>query len=268
MNFPAKHSLQRIFSAKLSLQHILPQNIFKKNTLLQNMDPFNPNYYFGQSSNDSFSHQSFNYPSQNSYNTITPSTQYSNPPPFTQSYNHPFENDEESLDEESLENLLQWQAVCTVAAYTCAYYFETFIRKKPCHDSCRTGSRLIQEILEGNETRCYQDFRMNKDVFISFCKILVDRYGLVPTSGMSEYEEVGMFLMTVAHGTGNRLMQEMWNHSGETISRHFHSVLDAVCRMTRDIIIPHSNYKNGVGYHRPQHPRYYPHFKVSLYVHI
>ncbi|KAK1395266.1 hypothetical protein POM88_014322 [Heracleum sosnowskyi] len=71
----------------------------------------------------------------------------------------------------------------------------------------------------------------------------VERYGLVPTRGMSKYEEVGMFLMTVAHGTGNRLMQEMFNHSGETISRHFHSVLEAICSMSQ--YYPH--FKNAIG---------------------
>ena len=159
---------------------------------------------------------------------------------------------------------MEWQAVCTAAAYTLVYYYDTFVHKEPCRTSIRTGSILIHEILNGNEARCYQDFCMNKVTFVTFCQTLVERYGLVATRGMSEYEEVGMFLMTVAHGSGNRLMQEMFNHSGETISRHFHSVLQAVCKLASDIITPASNYNTGVGYHTPQHGRYHPFFEVSL----
>ena len=71
---------------------------------------------------------------------------------------------------------------------------------------------------------------MNKVLFISLCNSLVERYGLVSTRGMShQYEAVSMFLMTVAHVTSNRVMQEMFNHSGETISRHFHYILEAPC---------------------------------------
>ncbi|XP_074352107.1 uncharacterized protein LOC141691267 [Apium graveolens] len=81
---------------------------------------------------------------------------------------------------------------------------------------------------------------------------------------MTTYEEVGIFLMIVAHGTGNRLMQEMFNHSGETITRNFHSVLEAICRMVKDVIIPSSNYNTGAGYHKPQHRQYYPYFKNAV----
>ena len=73
------------------------------------------------------------------------------------------------------------------------------------------------------------------------------------------------FLMTVAHGTSNRVMQDMFNHSGETISRHFHSVLKTLCRMARYYITPASNY-NDVSFHKPQQSKYYPHFKVIIIV--
>ena len=114
--------------------------------------------------------------------------------------------------------------------------------------------------------RCYQDFRMNKVLFVSLCNILVERYGLVPTRGMSQYEAVSMFLMAVAHRTSNRVIQEMFNHSEETISRHFYYVLEAQCRMTRDYITPASNYNNGSKLHKTQQSKYYPHFKVIIIV--
>ncbi|KAK6937889.1 hypothetical protein RJ641_031397 [Dillenia turbinata] len=76
-----------------------------------------------------------------------------------------------------------------------------------------------------NETRCCQAFRMTKIVFIDFYQDLQHNYGLNPIRGMSIYEEVGIFLMICAHGVGNCPILEMFNHSGETIHRHFYRVL-------------------------------------------
>ena len=232
---------------------------------------------FGQSSNtnnfvNKFSSNAYNYQAELSY-TFNPYAESCNIfNPFTVSEEENVTKNEEGAEEgedeegdqeESDDSLLEWKAVCTAAAYTLVYYYKTYVHKQPCHTSVRTGAKLIDEILRGNETRCYQDFRMTKKIFVTFCRTLVESYGLVRTQGMSEYEEVGMFLMTVAHGSGNRLMQEMWNHSGETISRHFHSVLKAICRLASDIIKPTHNYNAGAGYHTPQHARYHPYFEVS-----
>ena len=182
---------------------------------------------------------------------------------FDQHNTNEDKDDEIEDEEESEENLAEWQTVCTVAAYTLVYYYENFMNKEPCRTSIRTGSILINKILQGNENRCYKDVPMNKNLFLHLSRMLVDKYELIPTCGMSEYEEVSMFLMTVAHGTGNRVMQEMFNHLEETISRLFYSVLNAICRMARDYITPATNFNDGDAFHKPQDSKYYPHFKVS-----
>ncbi|KAL0374179.1 UNVERIFIED_CONTAM: hypothetical protein Sradi_3333600 [Sesamum radiatum] len=123
----------------------------------------------------------------------------------------------------------------------------------------RTGHQFLEEVLHGHEIRCYQAFRLVKSVFLDLCHELTHKYDLQPTRGMSVYEEVGIFLMICAHGVDNRLMQEIFNHSGETISRHFHRVLKVVGKLANDIIRPHTEYNEGKGYHRPQH-RYKPFF--------
>jgi hypothetical protein len=45
-----------------------------------------------------------------------------------------------------------------------------------------------------------------------------------------------MFLNTLGHGFGNRIVQEMFQHSREIVSRHFTRVLMAVSRIAIDII--------------------------------
>nr|XP_009799802.1 PREDICTED: uncharacterized protein LOC104245816 [Nicotiana sylvestris] len=94
--------------------------------------------------------------------------------------------------------------------------------------------------------------------------VITDNYGLQPTRGMSVYEKLGMFLIICAHGAGNRLIQEIFQYSGETIHRHFHSVLKSISELARDIIRPHLNYNDGVGDHKPYNRRYLPFFKDCI----
>ncbi|KAJ0882785.1 putative harbinger transposase-derived nuclease domain-containing protein [Helianthus annuus] len=59
-------------------------------------------------------------------------------------------------------------------------------------------------------------------------------------------------------------VQESFNHSGETIHRHFHAVLAAVLKMSADIIKPSANYNDDVPDYILNNPRYYPIFKDCI----
>ncbi|XP_075107205.1 uncharacterized protein LOC142180164 [Nicotiana tabacum] len=170
---------------------------------------------------------------------------------------------DENEEEETQENK-ERMALCRITCKSILIYYEKYICKEPCRISKRTGNIFIQEILHGNETRCYENFRLRKSVFLDLSKDLTDKYGLKPTRGMSVYEELGMFLMICAHGAGNRLVQEIFQHSGETIHRHFHSVLKAIGKLARDIIQPHPSYNDGAGDHKPCNQRYLPFFKDCI----
>ncbi|XP_059301778.1 uncharacterized protein LOC132053679 [Lycium ferocissimum] len=155
-------------------------------------------------------------------------------------------------------------ALCHITGKYILMYCEKYLCKEPCRTSMRSGNEFIQEILRGNETRCYENFRMKKAVFIDLSNDLTIKYGLKPTRGMSIHEMLGIFLMTCAHGVGNRMIQDIFQHSGETIHRHFHSVLKAVCKLARDIIQPHPNYNDGCDAHKPCKQRYLPFFKDCI----
>jgi hypothetical protein len=134
--------------------------------------------------------------------------------------------------------------------------------RRPCRTSSRTGEIFIHEVLNGHPRRCYEDFRLDIPVFRKLCADLSESYGLKPTRHICIEESVGMFLFTLAHGCGNRLTQETFNHSGETVSRHFHTVLKAVLNLSADIIKPNANYNENVPTHILTNSRYYPMFKV------
>ncbi|XP_016456643.2 uncharacterized protein LOC107780604 [Nicotiana tabacum] len=169
----------------------------------------------------------------------------------------------ENEEEETQENKIR-MALCRIACKSILIYYEKYMYKEPCRTSKRTENIFIQKILHGNETRCYENFRLRKTVFLDLSKDLTNKYGLKPTRGMSVYEELGMFLMICTHGAGNRLVQEIFQHSGETIHRHFHSVLKAIGKLARDIIQPHPSYNDGAGDHKPCNQRYLPFFKDCI----
>jgi hypothetical protein len=77
---------------------------------------------------------------------------------------------------------------------------------------------------------------MEIHVFIYLCIELKERYHLRDIRKFTVEELVAMFLNTLGHGFKNRIVQERFQHSRETISRHFTRVLMAVSRMAIDII--------------------------------
>nr|KAJ0194111.1 hypothetical protein LSAT_V11C800435240 [Lactuca sativa] len=114
--------------------------------------------------------------------------------------------------------------------------------RTPCHTSDRTGHIL------------------NVPVFRQLCIDLATNYGLQQTRKVFIEESVGIFLMTLAHGSSNRFVQEFFNHSGETIHRNFHIVLEVVLKLSADIIKPDANYNDDVPRYILNKLRYYPMF--------
>jgi len=122
----------------------------------------------------------------------------------------------------------------------------------------------FKEILNGNDNRCFEQLRMIKPVFLKLCNVLERNYGLKKTKGMIIHEQVGLFLYMLGQPASVRNTQERLQHSGETISRQFNSVLKAIIVLSRDIIssvdptfkdVPHQIRNDG---------RYYPYFKDCI----
>ncbi|KAM3395464.1 hypothetical protein P3S68_004470 [Capsicum galapagoense] len=75
---------------------------------------------------------------------------------------------------------------------------------------------------------------------------------------------LGMFLLTCAHEAENRMIQDIFQYSGETVHRHFHTILKFVCELARDMIRPHPNYNDGVGFHKSCNKQYLSFFKDCI----
>lgn len=76
-------------------------------------------------------------------------------------------------------------------------------------------------------------------------------------------ESLAMTLMILGHGEGNRMVQERFQHSGETVHRHMGTVVTLLATvMARDIIQPADRTFRDVPEHIQHSDRYWPHFKV------
>jgi hypothetical protein len=147
-------------------------------------------------------------------------------------------------------------------------YIEKYLHKTPCNVSSQTGNKWLMEVLRGNERRCYNMFRMDKEVFLCLCDELETKFGSLGSRRTSHKEIVGMFVHMLGHNVSNKLAQERFQHSGETISRYFGEALDMLNLLGQEIIKPLDPDFNGVAPEILNDRRYMPHFKVFIIFNI
>ncbi|KAL5764720.1 hypothetical protein ACOSQ2_017314 [Xanthoceras sorbifolium] len=142
---------------------------------------------------------------------------------------------EEEVVEQVIRDDIEFDELIIVTTVTAMYHHNNVLIKKQCKNSPHIGSMFTKEILKGNDRRCHEQFRTEKLVFVKLCDRLRS-YGLTSTRGVGFEEAMVMFLMTLGHGVGNRIIQEQFQHSGETVSRQFEIVLEKVIILSFDEI--------------------------------
>ena len=75
-----------------------------------------------------------------------------------------------------------------------ANYSLNHVMNTQCRTSTLTSHEWVQEIINGHDVRCFQMFRMSKDVFLQLCNVLQCKYGLRPTRGIGIHEQVDLLL--------------------------------------------------------------------------
>ncbi len=124
-----------------------------------------------------------------------------------------------------------------LVAAAAGYYYYNSITKQP-RSSSPHGSGFMTEVLNGHDGGCQEMFRMDKHVFHKLCDILRQRGMLRDTAGVMIEEQLAIFLNIIGHNERNRVIQERFQHSGETISRHFNNVLKAIKSLSREFLQP------------------------------
>lgn len=159
------------------------------------------------------------------------------------------------------------QVIC-VCARLIQIYLEKYLMKTPCMTSSQTGNIWLMEVLEGNESRCHNMFRMERHVFIMLLNDLVSNEGIYQLKGsrnISAAEILGMFMYALGHGAGNRNVQERFQRSGETVSRYFGEMLDIIYNMAVTLIKPQDPEFKNIPKEILSDSRYMPHFKVCSF---
>lgn len=139
-----------------------------------------------------------------------------------------------------------WDEVLGIMINESVSQFHNTLYKRPCRTRPFTGHQLIMD-LRGHPDRGYQYFRMSNTTFMRLRDELVGRGLIQGSRHLTSDEQLGIFLFAVGHGVTNRVLAETFQHSGETISRYFNSVLRAIVNLRHEYIqMPTGN----VGIHK------------------
>ena len=125
-----------------------------------------------------------------------------------------------------------------LVAAAAGYYYYNSITSQPRRTSEHNGTSFMTEVLHGHGDLCREMFRMDKHVFHKLCNTLRQRGLLRDTAGVMIEEQLAIFLNVIGHNERNRVIQERFQHSGETISRHFNNVLEAIKSLSREFPEP------------------------------
>ncbi|WVZ49280.1 hypothetical protein U9M48_000651, partial [Paspalum notatum var. saurae] len=95
--------------------------------------------------------------------------------------------------------------------------------RTPVHTSVLSGKKHVEEHLRGHKVRVRRELRMEKEIFCKLVELLHNSHLLSNARDITVEEY-------------NRLLREQFQHSGETISRYFNIVLQAIVSLPSKII--------------------------------
>ena len=130
-------------------------------------------------------------------------------------------------------------------------------QRQGIHTSVRNGATFIDETLNGHEVLCQRRFHMEREIFRALVRRLREK-GLVDSRYVSVEEQLAIFLYAVSKNASNRVLQDQFQHSGETISRHFAAVLNALTQLTCHYICLPSPHPHCI----LRQPKFSPYFQV------
>lgn len=101
-------------------------------------------------------------------------------------------------------------------------YVAPMCDKKPARTSSLSCAKCMAETLDAANLGVIKDkLRMPLRVFESCQEVMIERSFLSSSKHVDIAEKLAIFLLAVGDGKSNRDLQNMFQHSGETISRIF-----------------------------------------------
>lgn len=150
-----------------------------------------------------------------------------------------------------------------VIAWLCLVVMDMSMHtREPIRDSILSGPEWVKEVLCGHSDRVYEAFRMERHVFLNLCGLMIERGWLKDSRFIRVDEQVAIFLSMIYHKNSNRNLCERFQRSGQTISKYFTKVLNAVLKLAKEIIVPPSF--DVVPEEILMNPQHEPYFKVRF----
>ncbi|KAK6155493.1 hypothetical protein DH2020_009741 [Rehmannia glutinosa] len=95
----------------------------------------------------------------------------------------------------------------------------------------------LDDLILRNDVGCLDNLRMTRGVFAKLCYLLKHVGGLVDSRYVSVNEKATLFLSVLAHHKKNWIVRFDFKRSGQTVSRHFHDVLNVVFRLHTSLLV-------------------------------
>ncbi|XP_028757226.1 uncharacterized protein LOC114716391 [Neltuma alba] len=133
--------------------------------------------------------------------------------------------------------------------------------RRMCIVQLRKHEESIHETIRRTE-KCRDVIRMGPQAFMQLCAKLRNTGRVKDSKNVTVEEQVAKFLHTLAHNVRSRTMAFYFNRSRETISRHFHNVLQAIVSLEAEFLVQPSG--SEVSPEILNNERFYPYFKDCI----
>jgi hypothetical protein len=141
-------------------------------------------------------------------------------------------------------------------------YVDKHYFKQQQRTSILSGHAYIEKILNGNDSTCFEMFRVHIPVFCHLCYTLRLHRLIVEDEGdVSLKELVAMFLYIVGHNARQRVVRDCFQHSLEMIHCRFRIVLHSIHALEAILIKPDENYNDFLAELHTNN-KYFPWFEV------
>lgn len=128
------------------------------------------------------------------------------------------------------------------------------------------GQHYVKELLSCNSNpRIYRVLRMSLSSFYDLRDWILENTKVRDSKTQQVHleEKLVIFLYSVNNKSSNRMVQETFGHSGETISRVFYEILDALVLLYKEVVrLPTED--TPLGSRIADYPEYFPYFKDCL----
>ncbi|KAL8470095.1 hypothetical protein ACS0TY_032821 [Phlomoides rotata] len=95
----------------------------------------------------------------------------------------------------------------------------------------------MRDLVEVSDEDCKNKLWMDRSSFHRLCYLLQTIGWLNRSKYITVPEKVAIFLSIIAHHTKNRCVKFQFKRSGQTVSKHFHAVLQSVLKLHNILLV-------------------------------